>query len=166
MARNPKKNDDLFELFFKHYEEEMLKMPPVQIIVAGKTGVGKSTLINAVFREPVAQVGAGLPVTTSLQQYEAEDLPLILYDTRGFELDPHSQAQVKDEILGLIHDKANTNDNADQIHLLWYCVNALGNRVEEFEIEFLKELGKEVPVVLVLTQSLQQPSDFEAALKR
>ena len=32
---------------------------PVNIMVVGKTGVGKSTLINNVFREPIAKVESG-----------------------------------------------------------------------------------------------------------
>ena len=37
----------------------------VNILVAGKTGVGKSTLINAVFRGELARTGAGKPVTST-----------------------------------------------------------------------------------------------------
>jgi predicted GTPase len=32
-------------------------MPPVNVLIAGPTGVGKSTLVNAVLRKPVGQDG-------------------------------------------------------------------------------------------------------------
>lgn len=40
----------------------------LNIIVAGKTGVGKSTLINAVFKDKLAETGMGKPVTTHMRK--------------------------------------------------------------------------------------------------
>ena len=34
------------------------------ILIAGKSGVGKSSLLNYIFGEEVAETGAGKPVTT------------------------------------------------------------------------------------------------------
>ena len=39
--------------------EKIKNLKTLNIIVAGKTGVGKSTLINAVFREKLAETGMG-----------------------------------------------------------------------------------------------------------
>jgi len=63
-------------------EEEVKSMAPVNILVAGKTGVGKSTLINAVFRENLAQTGIGKPVTKHLERITKEGIPLVLFDPR------------------------------------------------------------------------------------
>ena len=40
----------------------------VNIIIAGRTGVGKSTLINAVFQGNLATTGQGRPNTVRLNQ--------------------------------------------------------------------------------------------------
>ena len=45
------------------YREE--KLPTANIIVAGITGTGKSTLINAVFGENIAKTGVGRPLSTT-----------------------------------------------------------------------------------------------------
>ena len=58
----------------------------VNIIIAGKTGVGKSTLINAAFRENLAETGMGMPVTQSSKIIEQEGMPIRIYDTVGLEL--------------------------------------------------------------------------------
>lgn len=158
-------NKDLFDLFFDRYRKEMDSMSPVQILVAGKTGVGKSTLVNQVFREPLAETGAGLPVTKRLQKWQVEGLPLVLYDSRGIELDEKIREQVKTELLDLIHDKKNNKDPDDQIHLIWYCINSLSSRIESYEIDLLRELSQEAPVLLVLTQSIQDPPEFEQKLQ-
>jgi predicted GTPase len=42
-------------------------MPVANIIVVGKTGVGKSSLINGVFRGNFAKTGVGKPVTENIK---------------------------------------------------------------------------------------------------
>ena len=44
--------------------DKIKNLNTLNIIVAGKTGVGKSTLINSVFKEKLADTGMGTPVTT------------------------------------------------------------------------------------------------------
>ncbi len=53
-------------------------------------------------------------------------------------------------------DRINRNRDInaeDLIHVVWYCINATSNRIEEFEIEWIRELSEKVPVMVVLTQS-------------
>ena len=57
---------DLVKDCMNSIKDEMRNMKHANIIIAGKSGVGKSTLINAVFREPMAQTGVGRPVTQPL----------------------------------------------------------------------------------------------------
>ena len=80
-------NINLFEIFTKKYNQEMKGMNHANLVIAGKTGVGKSTLINAAFREDIAQTGMGRPVTDEMRVYEKKDFPLRIYDTMGLELD-------------------------------------------------------------------------------
>ena len=48
--------------------EKVKNLNSLNIIVAGKTGVGKSTLINSVFKEKLAETGMGKPVTTHMRK--------------------------------------------------------------------------------------------------
>ena len=55
----------------------------VNIMAVGKTGVGKSTLINAVLEGNLATTGVGKPVTQQIQRYTKEGMPVGIYDTKG-----------------------------------------------------------------------------------
>lgn len=137
-------------------EAEIEKMKPVNILIAGKTGVGKSTLINNVFREKLADTGIGKPVTTHLRQISKEGIPIVLYDTRGLELDPSVQKKVKDEIFDLVKQNKNTKE---ALHAVYYCIQANSSRIEETEIDLIKKISSVLPVILVLTQSIGKPAE-------
>ncbi|WP_294099703.1 GTPase [Proteiniclasticum sp.] len=135
-------------------EEEVKSMAPVNILVAGKTGVGKSTLINAVFRENLTQTGIGKPVTKHLERITKEGIPLVLFDTKGFELNEQVQKEVRKEVLEEIQRARATGDRSKEIHAVWYCISSASHRLESFEEGFLRELSEKLPVILVLTQSI------------
>lgn len=143
--------------------EKFKNLKTLNIIVAGKTGVGKSTLINAVFKDNLAETGIGKPVTDHMRKIEKKDIPLAIYDTRGFELGKEVQKQVKQEVIDTINKGFATKDINKTIHCIWYCINTASNRVEPEEIEWIKELSKEnqitqVPIIIVLTQSFSKKS--------
>lgn len=141
--------------------EKIKNLNTLNIIVAGKTGVGKSTLINAVFREKLAETGMGKPVTEHMRKLTKKDVPLAIYDTRGFELGKDVQKEVKQEIIDTITKGYAARDVNQAIHCIWYCINTASNRVEPEEIEWLKELSAsnqvaQVPIIIVLTQSFSK----------
>lgn len=141
--------------------EKIKNLKTLNIIVAGKTGVGKSTLINAVFREKYAETGMGKPVTDHMQKLTKKGIPLTIYDTRGFELGKEIQADVKKEVIDTISLGLATKDINKAIHCIWYCINTASNRIEPEEINWLRELSKDnqvtqVPIVIVLTQAFSK----------
>lgn len=141
--------------------DKIKNLKTLNIIVAGKTGVGKSTLINAVFKDNLAETGMGKPVTDHMRRITKKGLPLAIYDTRGFELGKEVQTQVKDEVVDTIRKGLATKDVNQAIHCIWYCINTASNRVEPEEVEWLNELSKEnqvtqVPIIVVLTQSFSR----------
>ncbi|MDO4775375.1 MAG: 50S ribosome-binding GTPase [Aerococcaceae bacterium] len=146
-------NPQLAQDLLSKSQQEVEKMPPINIIVAGKTGSGKSTLINALFRENIAQTGIGQPITQELIRLTKEGVPLTLYDTRGLELNQEVQQQVQADLLGLIVTQQDKGER-EAIHVVYYCINAMGSRIEPFEIELIQTLATKVPVILVVTQVL------------
>jgi len=130
----------------------------LNIMVIGKSGVGKSTLINSLFRGDFAKAALGHPVTKEIRRCEKKDFPLVIYDTPGFELSRDQQSCVKDEIMDLINKGLTSNDISQAIHCIWYCINVGGNRVDPVEIKWLRELTENnrttrVPIIVILTQA-------------
>lgn len=137
-------------------EQEIENMEPVNILIAGKTGVGKSTLINNIFREKLADTGIGKPVTKHLRKISKQSIPLVLYDTRGLELEQSIQKQVKQEIFDLIKQNKNS---AEAIHVVYYCIQASSSRIEDMELDLIKDISEKIPVILVLTQAIGKPAE-------
>jgi len=133
--------------------EDVLKsMGKANIIIAGKTGVGKSTLINAVFQKNVAETGQGKPVTKSTKLKTKLGIPIGIYDTEGLELKNYKP--MLDELLAFVDTKNRDEDHKEHIHLCWICIAESSRRVEDAEIELAKELSKRMPVIVVITKAL------------
>lgn len=146
-------------------KSEVAKMPPINILVAGKTGSGKSTLINALFRDNVAKTGMGMPVTQHVERLTKEGIPLTLYDTKGLELTPIVQKEVLTSLARLIQTQREMG-NGHEIHVAYYCINATMGRIEPFEIEIIRSLAKELPVIVVVTQAIgEQAKEFTKILQ-
>lgn len=147
---------DLISEILSKTDEEMAEMDPINILLIGKTGVGKSTLINHIFRENLAQTGTGAPVTRHLEKISKEGVPLNLYDTKGLELSEESQRTVQSEVMTLISDLEAAGDPAQAIHCVWFCISSLSRRLEETERIWINALSLMLPVVVVLTQAIDE----------
>jgi len=153
----------IVEACLKSTETRIRTLNTLNIIVAGKTGVGKSTLVNAIFKDNLAATGIGHPVTQHTRKYTKSNIPLQIYDTKGLELGKEVQENVKEEILGLIEKGNASNDINQSIHCIWYCISTTSNRIEDEEINWLKEFTRKnsltrVPVIVILTQSFSKPA--------
>jgi uncharacterized protein (DUF697 family)/GTPase Era involved in 16S rRNA processing len=123
----------------------------VNILIAGKTGVGKSTLINAVFQGNFATTGQGKPVTQETREIKKDGVPLKLYDTRGLELKDYSETF--NELESFIKSKNNDSNGMNHIHMAWICIDEGSRRVEDAEIELCKLLSIFMPVIVVVTKA-------------
>lgn len=158
--------ENIFDIFTKKVREEKEKMGTANIMIIGKTGVGKSTLINNVFRDNLAKVGFGKPVTQHICRLTKTSVPLAIYDTKGLELDEKVQNEIKKEILETIKQKLVNENPKEYIHVVWYCINAGSNRIEDFEIQWIREFSEKLPVIIVLTQcAFKKSIEFEKYLK-
>jgi len=119
--------------------------------VFGKTGVGKSTLINAVFGSDVAPTGVGSPITKGVVYHRHPSAPLGVFDSEGFETGVSTQAIV--EGLQTVVTSRRDSPMDQRIHAVWYLVRWSDRRFEESQETFVRALSDlGLPVIVVLTQ--------------
>ena len=145
------------------------------VIVVGRSGVGKSTLINAIFREQLAETGAPEIQTTATKIYEpkGKNLFLQMIDTRGIELNnKHGPEKIIKNTINYINNQRNNegkniNNFNDLIQGIWYCIT--GSNIEEKEIEIIIKLRKEfreiIPLIIVYTRMISK-SNFNKMKER
>ncbi|HKJ62752.1 MAG TPA: DUF697 domain-containing protein, partial [Hyphomicrobiales bacterium] len=137
------------------------------IIVAGRTGVGKTTLIGAIFGQEVGNTLMGKPRTRGRIWYPEEpgegDV-LRLCDTEGLEMERYEEtlAGLKQEI-----ERANrSNDPFDHIHVAWLCIDEPSLTVQPGEEALTATLAREnIPVIIVLTKAGMAPDFREETAK-
>ncbi|MGH3695010.1 MAG: GTPase [Pseudonocardiaceae bacterium] len=147
------------ESFFREGLSQALRgKARLNVMLAGRVGVGKSTLVNAIFGEPIAPTGVGASITRNIERYVRPNLPISVYDTPGIELGVKTELMARDYLTEI---KRQMGDDDTRIHFCLYCVRARDERFEEMESDIVRALAKEVLVALVLTQC-PSPDDARA----
>lgn len=122
------------------------------VLIIGKSGAGKSSLLNYLFDSQVEKTGVGEPVTDEgiyLHEYKLDENTIInIHDTWGLEADKADRWKklVENEIKA--HDAGSVKE---WFHTIIYCINANVDRIEDFEIDFISNLvndGNNLLIVL------------------
>lgn len=145
--------EDPATFFSLEEQKEREKLPHANILITGQTGAGKSTLVNSFFRVPLAAEGVGKPVTDHVQRHEVPGVPVTTFDTPGIELG-HAKKAVIRELKKTVTQSRKSGSESDAIHIAWYCINTGQTRIQDYDIEIVEALAGEVPVLLVLTQCI------------
>ena len=121
-----------------------LEQKPVNLLLVGRTGAGKSSLINTLFKMDQAVVDV-LPSTEQIQNYQWQtDIgeSLNLWDTPGYEQVHHPE--LREQVL----------DYATNADLLLLITPALDPALQ-MDVDFLREIKQqelELPIITIVTQ--------------
>lgn len=141
----------------------------INITIMGKTGNGKSTIVNAIAGTKLADTGKGGRVTQQNTLYnlhirvDGKEHDLNLYDTVGLEISEETTKKTLSELFDHLQEINNNAADSD-ISLVWFCINDKGSRLEDFEVDLIKKMSCEfeIPFVIVMTQCLErQVGDLE-----
>ena len=141
----------LIDLFAKEFDQAYQAIGRFNLAVFGKTGSGKSTLINAVFGHNVAPTGIGKPVTKGLNYYAHSNGFLGVYDSEGFETGTSGDAILAG--LDRLISQKNTQPMEERIHAVWYVTRWSDRRFESAQMDFIRSLqAMGLPVIIVMSQ--------------
>lgn len=150
------------ELAKSALEEALRERGHANVLIAGRTGVGKSTLINSVFQGNLATTGQGRPVTQDTREITKEGIPLSIFDTRGLELSDFSSTKT---LKAFIVERRRDRDEKRQIHVAWICIVEDLRRVEQAETDLTDMLAEFMPVIAVITKA-RADQGFRAEVQR
>ncbi|KAJ2978323.1 hypothetical protein NUW58_g7534 [Xylaria curta] len=126
-----------------------------RILVCGKTGVGKSTLINKVFGVEMTEESASYAqgVHDINRAFESPNHPgLLIHDSRGWQAGSDSELEL---IAKFLRYRAFQKNPAESLHVIWFCVDADVSRIEEADKRTLQTIARhssDVPVIVVGTK--------------
>lgn len=138
----------------------------IRMLVTGKTGTGKSTLINSLFGYKVAVEGHNLTLeTTEVKSHTqiANGIPLIIFDSPGLQdgLD-EEEAYIEDMV-----------SKCTQLDLIMYTIRMDNERIPDDDMKAMKtltdafgmEFWKRSMIVLTFANKVQDPSNPENVVK-
>ena len=145
----------LFRQYLETYKEGRDMKP--NILVCGKTGVGKTSLIQAVTHRgvvPDSAIGNGRATTQGFQLYETEAANFI--DSEGMTPGTQSVNEYVDFILDEMFDRLETEDGGNLIHNVWYCIDGSGARVQKTDAKLIRTFRSNMILVVTKSELMRQ----------
>ena len=141
------------------------KLNHFNILILGRAGIGKTTLINSIleFEGTPNELLTGEGTSKTMGEpkgYTSEKAKgLRLWDSQGIDKEKYNIPKVVEDVKKLINEASINNDPDKFIHCIWYCIS--GYRFEKSESESISELmniydDNTLPIIIVYTEAYDE----------
>ncbi|MBF4487878.1 GTPase domain-containing protein [Flavobacterium sp. CSZ] len=143
-------------------------MEGFNLAIIGKSGVGKSSLLNYLFNKDLSETGSGKPVTKPGFHYFSDLIngkKVNIYDSWGIEAGK-TDLWLRD-LNHFLEDKKSPNFK-EWIHTVIFCLSAEGKRIEDFEKNIFRRIKSEHlnPIIVITKSDLDKDKSFYEAVKK
>ena len=137
------------------------------VLVIGYAGVGKTTLIKTVLGDEALKKPCGdkTKISSDFQMFENKGISFRLIDTVGFEPGIFSEYKAVNAVKKWAGETSQGKDDEHHISVIWFCVDRFTAKIFPKTIDSLMKaisLWKNVPIVVVITQSYKESDTKEA----
>ena len=126
------------------------------ILICGKTGAGKTSLIQAVTHAgtvPDEAIGDAEATTRGFDVYETEIANFI--DCEGME-PGQTVEQYSSFIMGEMVKRLDSDSVENLVHNIWYCVDGSGARIQSADARLIRQFSSKVLLVVTKSETLRK----------
>lgn len=149
---------------WEKYQAEKKDEQYPNIMLIGASGSGKSSLINKIFGGNFAKVSDIKPETKGFNKIyygKKYGSTVNLIDTEGYELGKG------DFYYSEVNRAISSSVEGEFVHIIWYCIPVVNERVQEMDLNILSKLAKEPAirkrVCIVFTKCDEDTEDGDKA---
>ena len=150
------------------------KLNHFNILILGRAGIGKTTLINSILEfegtpnELLTGEGTSKTMGPPVGYVSDTVKGLRLWDSQGIDKEKYNISKVVEDVKNLINQASLNNDPDKFIHCIWYCIS--GNRFEKSESESISELmsiydDDTLPIIIVYTEAYSEQSTEDVCVE-
>ena len=150
------------------------KLNHFNILILGRAGIGKTTLINSILEfegtpnELLTGEGTSKTMGPPVGYVSDTVKGIRLWDSQGIDKEKYNIPKVVEDVKNLINQASLNNDPDKFIHCIWYCIS--GNRFEKSESESISELmsiydDDTLPIIIVYTEAYSEQSTEDVCVE-
>ncbi|MEI0606518.1 GTPase [Brachyspira pulli] len=127
----------------------------LNLFILGQTGVGKRSLINALVGHEVEKIGVGKPIAARgifPHETSIDGKDVVIYNSYWLELDKYEEWERR--IRNELYKRGADKDIKDWFHIITYCIEAGGGKIQDFDINIIKQfIENKCNVIVAITKA-------------